>query len=238
MNYSLTAFSCIGPRRANEDAVLAVQFSPEKIALAVADGLGGMGSGGKAAKIAIEGFAAAASNGIFSESQLLDVARQIHSRILHEQSASPSDSNMATTLTAAVINNSTLIGVHCGDTRLAIARAQGIVRLTEDHSEGMRLYKSGKLSKAEYFEYPRKHILDSALGGHKAPQIDTFSFDIEIMDKVVISSDGLHQKIPLRLLKSLLDENINVELFAREAQKLVEMQGPEDNYSLASAWCL
>ncbi|TBA16129.1 hypothetical protein ELH65_09180 [Rhizobium ruizarguesonis] len=144
--------------------------------------------------------------------------------------------NMASTLTAGLFTANLLRGVHCGDTRVAIARANGVKRLTTDHSEGQRLFAAGKLTKDELIDYPRKNILDSALGARSEPQIDTFTFELLPRDKVFFTSDGVHGKVMLREVRDIAAHHEDPEQFVLEVKELVNSRGPDDNFSILAVF--
>lgn len=144
--------------------------------------------------------------------------------------------NMASTLTAGLFTSNLLRGVHCGDTRVAIARANGVKRLTTDHSEGQRLFAAGKLTKDELIDYPRKNILDSALGARSEPQIDTFTFELLPRDKVFFTSDGVHGKVMLREVRDIAAQHENPEQFILELKDLVNSRVPDDNFSILAVF--
>ena len=227
----------LGPRQFNEDAVGQIWLGHDSLAVSVADGLGGMGGGAKASQLAIDAFVQCDFNHLLSSEDLLAAVKNIHEKIVTAQQTDEGHRKMATTFTAAVIRDQKLFGAHCGDTRLIIARGKGIQRLTSDHSEGMRLLKAGKISKDEYVAYPRKHILDSALGSHKEPIIDTFMFPLQVFDKIVITSDGMHQKVKLRELRDVLALHSDPASFVLEAESLLISRAPDDNYSIAAIFC-
>lgn len=143
---------------------------------------------------------------------------------------------MATTLTAAIFSDFGLVGVHCGDTRASVARGGGIKRLTQDHSEGERLFAAGKLSKDELKTYPRKNILDSALGGQDDPRLDTFCFNIMPGDKVFFTTDGVHNKLALRELRAVAERFSNVNDFVEQLADDVIARKPDDNFSVLAVF--
>jgi protein phosphatase len=108
--------------------------------------------------------------------------------------------------------------------------------LTEDHSEGERLFKAGKISKEDLREYPRKNILDSALGIHSKPKIDTFKFDIAHGDRVFFTTDGVHQKILLREMRECSARHERAGSFVAEVASIVSSRGADDNFSLLAVF--
>ncbi|RVH00098.1 PP2C family protein-serine/threonine phosphatase [Sinorhizobium meliloti] len=238
MKFSAATISEAGPRSSNEDTADCWGSSESVLTVVVADGLGGMGGGAHASQLAVATLRRALEPIAPELADLRTAAAQAHDEIVAVQRANPSFARMATTLTAGAFRDGRLIGVHCGDSRAAIARNDGIKKLTSDHSEGERLFRAGKLSKDELLDYPRKHILDSALGIRGEPQIDLFEFPLQPGDKVFFTTDGVHGKIPLREMRQIAQRHDGPQAFVKEVAMLVEARVPEDNFTIAAVFVL
>jgi PPM family protein phosphatase len=223
-----------GPRRENEDSVGAWELSDGGLAIAIADGLGGHMGGKFASRLAIEHFRQATETG--RSPDLTSIARAIHTALKAAQERQPELRSMATTFSAAVLNSNKLHYVHCGDTRIALQRGGGIQRLTEDHSEAQRLFAAGKLTKEELINYPRKNVLESALGASNEPTIDAATIELTVGDRIFITSDGVHGKILLREMKRLSDESRDATTFVFRIVDAVKARGPDDNFSIVAAF--
>ena len=237
MSFVVATISSSGPRSINEDEAVSWNLKYDQIFAAVADGLGGMGGGDAASQIAIQ-----CCRQLIDDNMTLDklrtVALSAHENIRAGQLTTNELSSMATTLTAGVFQRDLLIGVHCGDSRASIARGDGIVRLTSDHSEGERLFRAGKLTKEELFEYPRKNILDSALGVRTSPKIETFQINIRPGDKIFFTTDGVHEKVKLREMREIASRHQNPTSFVAEIEMEVKRRTAEDNYSIVAVFVM
>jgi serine/threonine protein phosphatase PrpC len=233
MNVDYAYFSDKGPRSENEDSS-GLWLMPNGIAMAVADGLGGHVGGQFASSLAIDSFLSAVREG--SNLELAMLAWQIHRRIKDAQATKPELRRMATTFSAVHIAGHMMRLVHCGDTRVVLQRRNGIKMLTQDHTEAQRLLSIGKISREEFDHYPRKNILESALGGPTAPKIDTASLEVLPGDRVFITSDGVHGKTFLRELKELSDKAPTASVFVQEVADLVRQRGADDNYTIVAAF--
>ncbi len=236
MKISTALLSETGPRSVNEDAVSVWHAEDGSLIVAVADGLGGMGSGDTASNLAISTVKKALFSSALSQDTLRLAVLKAHSTILSAQTKDPERSKMATTMTVLAFGNFGVLGAHCGDTRAAVARASGIKRLTKDHSEGQRLFDAGKLTKEELSVYPRQHILESALGDHNAPTINTFEFDMLPGDRFVITSDGVHGIVLLREMREFLVKAKDPSEFVEIVKNCVVERRPKDNFSLAAVF--
>lgn len=236
MRINFSQLSSPGPRTVNEDSLDCwVAKSGETVA-AIADGLGGMGGGENASKLAISELRKHLEKFGISEDSMKKGALEAHQAILEAQTKADSQKRMATTLTAVALSNGKIIGVHCGDSRVTIARGKGIKRLTKDHSEGQRLFDAGKLTKEEFATYERKHILESALGDRNEPTIDIFNFDLQTGDRVLLTTDGVHNIVMLREMQELASTSATASELTSRVGVAVENNGPSDNFSMVALY--
>ncbi|WP_414898457.1 PP2C family protein-serine/threonine phosphatase [Rhodovulum sp. YEN HP10] len=236
MSMECFSISDAGPRPQNEDCAKAWTLDDGSIGLAVADGLGGRGAGAAASELALRYLSEHVKALPGSSQQLVELFYEIHSEITAKQKSSQEQRFMATTLTAVFLNERKLIGAHVGDTRAMLARGRGIKKLTSDHSEAQRLLDEGKIDKEQFVSYPRKHILESALGAEDRPRVDPLDFDLCEGDRVFVTSDGFHAKLPLRPMLAVSKEFSDPKSFAIKACDLVRMRKPEDNFSIAVSY--
>jgi serine/threonine protein phosphatase PrpC len=223
-----------GPRKENEDSAGAWALNETRLAFAVADGLGGHLGGKLASQLAIDMYRAALNHSAALD--LTKVAKAIHLALKAEQEKAPELRSMATTFSAAIIEGTRMDFVHCGDTRIALQRGSGIRKLTEDHSEAQRLFSTGKITKDEFVNYPRKNVLESALGASNEPAIDTNTIELKARDRIFITSDGVHGKILLREMKALSDESSDATTFVSRVVDAVNSRRPDDNFSLVAVF--
>lgn len=232
MRFRFATASETGPRSANEDAVGVWPSTGERLAVAIADGLGGYHGGRQASDIAIRMFGTAAEQK--ANADLHGIALTIHEAIRHEQQKDTKIRGMATTLSGAIITVGRVNFVHCGDTRILLQRNNGIRRLTVDHTEAQRLLDAGAITREEYASYPRKNVLESALGVSETPRIDVGTCDIVPGDRMFLTSDGVHSKLYLREIRDISVRSREPEDAVREVVGIVNARGPEDNFTVAA----
>ena len=232
MKFDVAAQSERGPRPRNEDAAGAWILSSGRAGLTVADGVGGHIGGQRASNLALSRFQTNLAEQ--TPIELGDLALAIHHEIRKLQLEDPQYEAMATTLSAVAVDGSNMQAVHCGDTRIVLQRGQGIRRLTEDHTEAQRFLSEGLLTREEYDAYPRKNILDSALGIRGNPRIDKLEMDIKEGDRIFITSDGLHAKIMLRELKMISDSSSSARECVDKLMQTSHQREPDDNFSVAA----
>jgi serine/threonine protein phosphatase PrpC len=225
-----------GPRSENEDSIGVWELSHGELGVAIADGLGGHFGGKYASQLALNLLRDALRAG--QTADLVGVARNIHEQTKAQQAIHVEWRDMATTLSAAVLTDKHLRGVHSGDTRIAVSRGEGIRRLTEDHSEVQRLLRAKKLTAEQARTYPRRNVLDSAIGIGSELRLDGIQFDLTVGDRLYFTSDGVHGKL---LLRELLDISLRCkspEEVVIAVRREIENRSPEDNYSIICCFVL
>ncbi|WP_312913501.1 PP2C family protein-serine/threonine phosphatase [Stutzerimonas nitrititolerans] len=220
-------FTDKGPRVENQDSCY-LNCDDGGIVAAVADGVGGNNGGAVASRIAIE----ILIDGYKSDSTLSECLLRAHEKILDCSSRDDSLRGMATTLTAAIFKKGVLKGVHCGDSRAYILRGNGIKQLTKDHTEVAKLLAEGRLTKDAAINYPRKNILDSALGTHKELRFQEFEFQLEIGDRVILATDGIYGDLTKKELVFISKSESDFNKFCEAVISRVVEIGPSDNYTL------
>jgi protein phosphatase len=231
---SVAGFSEIGPRSSNEDS-WATWLAGSTFFAAVADGLGGMPGGGQASGYVIDYLKRHAVDAGTTAEWLADLALECHEGLQRLQVRYPDHASMATTVTVMGVSGRTLVAAHCGDTRLYVVRGGTLSQLSEDHSEAQRLFNEGLLSREAFIHYPRKHILDSALGIPDKPAIQQIEFEVETGDWLLIASDGAYNKFDPAEVIGVAKISRSPEDFAATCRRQVEANGPGDNYTMIVA---
>ncbi|MBI2942585.1 MAG: Stp1/IreP family PP2C-type Ser/Thr phosphatase [Candidatus Wallbacteria bacterium] len=161
---------------------------------AVADGMGGHAAGETASRIAVEtlrSYYTEAMNGSFRDA-LERCILDANARIYGQAQTSPILKGMGTTLTVAVLSNTTLNVGQIGDSRAYLIRAKTITQLTDDHSLVAEQIRQGLLTEEEAANHPARNIITRALGTKEKVEADYSNCTLEVDDRVLVCSDGLH----------------------------------------------
>jgi len=191
-------YTTSGPRKNNED-FYAFEHIGDADIFCVADGVGGSSCGEFASKFSVNQFIEDIKSSKSPNLKL--VLQKVHEKLVIESFNRKECKGMATTFTAAFIQNNKAQLVHTGDSRLYLLRGNGLKQLTEDHTEVRRLLKEGLLTREASQNYSRRNVLDSAVGIDKELMITYLSFDCNLRDRIIIATDGFHgvfSKVELR----------------------------------------
>lgn len=196
-------------RKVNEDSLL---VNPPLFA--VADGMGGHGSGDLASSLAIDAIKAAARLRPLSEDGVLAALDGANRAIVTYEGAH----GMGTTITGLALvetpGGDRLMVFNVGDSRVYRLSGGDLVQVTTDHSEVQELVEAGVITRAEARVHPRRNIVTRALGTIPPSRADRWLLPAVAGDRYMACSDGLYSEVP--------DETIAVLLAASDPQGAAE----------------
>lgn len=192
----------IGKKRVrNEDCVLVCNspIGPLPNLYIVADGMGGHKAGAVASKLAIEAFSAyleAHKKVSIQDSEsilrLLKAGVAHANYVIYKRSIdNPALQGMGTTLTLCTVLGEKVYIAHVGDTRLYGLSPHAIFQMTTDHSWVQEMLDQGHISKSEIQEHPKRNVITRAVGTYETIKVDTFIYELEDMEYLLLCSDGL-----------------------------------------------
>ena len=129
MDISVSYYSSEGGRAINEDAVYICEHENKLLAM-VADGLGGMTHGDRAAKLAVSTISSRAAMEELSAQNLAAAVEQANSEIIQQQNGG----TMCSTIAVLWLDPYKACVSHVGDTRIYQFRQGEIVYQSKDHS--------------------------------------------------------------------------------------------------------
>lgn len=225
MNIRLYKYTDKGPRNENQDS-FGYKRAENFFVACIADGVGGANGGKLASQKSVDEYLNGVNNTNINQNKIIN---QIHKSIVELQQKDERNSKMATTFTSCIIAQSKLEGGHLGDSRLCILRRNGIKQLTINHTEVNRLIKEGKLTLEEAKDYPRRNVLESAIGINRELIIQKFEFDLEHGDRLLLTTDGVHDVISKVEFRDMSKNNEDLDDFGDEIVKVLKSRNITDN---------
>lgn len=186
--------------------------------LVVADGMGGMNAGEKASELVIAGVKKKFENvpveclsdrskALAFMTASVDYADSIIKQYAQKH---PETRGMGSTIVMVWLLGGEALCLWCGDSRIyRYNPANGIVRLSHDHSYVQALVDNGKIDPEDAFDHPDSNIITRSLGdsGEK-PNPDTAYYKVYDNDIFLLCSDGLHGLLPENPdIREILDAN-------------------------------
>jgi protein phosphatase len=215
-------------RPGNEDAVL---VTDDVRLVAVADGMGGHQAGEVASATAIT----ALRDGVAQGDSIEDAITRANEAVVGTAARDLSLRGMGTTLTAGVLDGSTLLIGHVGDSRAYLLRAGELRQVTTDHSVIAELIAAGELTEADALVDPRRAMITRALGIDTTVEVDVLEVDLEPGDRLLLCSDGLTTMVRDPAIAEILASEDDRQRAADELVEAANLAGGADNITVVVA---
>lgn len=203
---------CAGKPTANEDAAAVIPVADRGVVIAVADGVGGLPQGDKAARITLETLAehvGRISDPAALRSTILDAIERANRRVL------AIGGGAATTLAVAQIVDGRARTYHVGDSEVLIVNSRGAIKSqTIAHAPVAYGVHSGWIDAVDALVHEHRNLVSNVIGSTEmrieiGPPIRLAQRDI-----VLVCSDGITD--------NLHAEEIGAEICGRTAQGAVQ----------------
>jgi protein phosphatase len=186
------------------DAELPTPFSERAYAMMVADGIGGVGAGAVASRLALSTLAQLALH--FGKwnlrvdpaiaEEIMDRLEWFYNRVQETVTSHSLTerglSTMATAVTAAYSAGEDLFVAHIGHGRAYICREGHLTALTRDHTLAAKGYPGPGPADADHVTDDLRHILTNAIGGNfTGPSVDIEHFRLMHGDCLLLCTNGL-----------------------------------------------
>jgi serine/threonine protein phosphatase PrpC len=207
--------------RPNEDTLLVSQgimpsasastLSKPFALLIVADGMGGQAHGQEASRLAVQSLAAYVSGSLGSQPSkpedllpLLTAGVQYANQLVYQHNREQRD-EMGTTMTAALVMDTTAYVAHVGDSRLYLYRhPTGLGQITRDHSVVAKLMAAGVIAPEDIYTHPMRNRIYRSLGEQASTEVDGDAVPLAAGDILLLCSDGLWEMVRDQQITAIL----------------------------------
>ncbi len=213
---------------------------PTQFALfAVADGMGGHAHGQEASRLAVDALARSICGYLSSQQRkpdaflpgLIEGVRSAN-RAVYQRNQGQRD-NMGTTMTAALVIDTTAYVAHVGDSRCYLYRpSAGLSQITHDHSIVAALVDVNVIQPDDIYTHPMRNLIYRSLGEKATMEVDGSTVPLAAGDILLLCSDGLWEMVRNPQIAAILSEPASDP--SRTAHALIEAAlagGGEDNVS-------
>ena len=186
-----------GLREENQDFFL---INHCKKIFVVADGMGGHNAGQIASTIAVktaEKFFED-NNDKYADKALLvtNSMAAANKDVIEHTSVHPETLGMGTTMIFMHIDDNGIAYIgHVGDSRAYLINAEGITRLTDDHSYVGELLRQGSITEEDALIHPQRNLLMRAIGATPQVEIDLVTHKVNKGDMILLCTDGLYDTV-------------------------------------------
>ena len=232
--------------RPNEDTLsvtrgLIPAASPKPfVLLTVADGMGGQGHGQEASQLAVGSLIESVSFSFCSQQAtpqtflaLLEAGVKSANRRVYQRNQQQR-TEMGTTMTAALVVDTTAYVAHVGDSRLYLYREPtGLAQITHDHSLVAALVTVGVIQPEEIYTHPRRNLIYRCLGEKANVEVDACAVQLAEGDTLLFCSDGLWEMVRDQQIAAILTSPMpDPSQIAQALLQAALAGGGEDNVSV------
>ncbi|HJL19487.1 MAG TPA: protein phosphatase 2C domain-containing protein [Sandaracinaceae bacterium LLY-WYZ-13_1] len=212
---------------------------------AVADGMGGHGSGDLASAVTVDGVLDYVVHDMpwpvsFDEDhrrELLEgfgaAVKRVQHRLWEVAKRKHASPKLGTTLTVAYLLPHELFVGHVGDSRCYVLREGHLTQLTEDHT----LAQQARRERPDLDLSHLSHILVNAIGGDQGdPKADGLWVELHPHDRVLLCSDGLTDVVDDDVVADRLARATNAEEAVHLLVRAGVEAGADDNVTAVAAF--
>ena len=202
----------------------------------VADGVGGHDRGEVASRVAVEsvldGFRKS-PRGESLNALLPRLVQAANTKVFETaMAATPSGSNMATTMVACGLRYDHAVVSHAGDSRCYLVRQGYAAAITRDHTFTNEQLRMGAVTAGEASRSSVSHVLSRSLGNNMFLSVDTSENQILPSDVLVLCSDGLHNSVNAEDIGRIAGHGAALAQAAQELVDLAKQRDGGDNISV------
>jgi serine/threonine protein phosphatase PrpC len=194
-------------RSNNEDVPI---VDPERGVYGVIDGVGGQAAGEVAAGIACDVILQRLARPLGSPAERVREAIAIaNNEIFRSAEESPALRGMACVVTLGIVTERLLTIGHVGDSRLYKIRADGMFKLTHDHSPIGEREDVGEISESDAMRHPRRNEVFRDVGSafrDKDEQdfVEVIEQAVESDSAILLCTDGLTDMVPSSTIERIV----------------------------------
>ena len=194
----------------NQDRFLIKEFSGDSVLIAVADGAGGTPAGEEASGVVIERINDFQPDSQTPEANLVRLMQEADQQIFGAVEKEQDLKGMGSTLTAAFVRGEAVFWAHVGDSRLYLFREDELTQITEDDTMAGFLLTEGEITREEARVHPGRNFIFDFIGSGGFEE-ETGSFSLRENDLLLLTTDGLHDRVPEETLVSILRSNSELD---------------------------
>ncbi|MGC9398127.1 MAG: Stp1/IreP family PP2C-type Ser/Thr phosphatase [Anaerolineae bacterium] len=165
-----------------------------------------------------------------TEELLQEAIQRANQVLLHRAKAQ--NSNLGSTVTAALIIGNAATVVNVGDSRTYLLRQGQLQQVTRDHSLVARLVEANVITPGEVREHPRRNEIYRSLGQEDEIEVDTFTFPLKRGDRLILCCDGLWEMVEDAEIKRIIEAAKSPQQACDALIHAANRAGGEDNISV------
>lgn len=222
----LAQYSVAGRKSENQDTLGAripegTVLSTKGIALAIADGVSSSVAGKEASQTAVAGFMSdyyATPDTWRTQQSAVQVIQSLNRYLYGKSQNSLKQEGHLTTFSCLILKGDKAFCFHVGDSRIYRLRDNNLEQLTRDHSQRVD---------------EKTNYLTRALGADPVLEVDMSSYELEIGDVFILTTDGVHDHVSPPVLVQKITQGIDdLESVVSDLCQLAHSNQSPDNLSI------
>jgi serine/threonine protein phosphatase PrpC len=225
----------------NEDAHSVLPTSEEGVLLVVCDGMGGMGRGDEASKLAIDVLSSEMSRTEVAPPDRMRNSLRLADQRIRDALCLAGEQPGSTAVMVYVLDGLAHVA-WVGDSRAYLIRNGQVVYRTRDHKLVEEMVEAGQLTPDEARESAFAHVVTRALGGRSPedapvhPATLGYPWKLRFGDRIVLCSDGISDLLEDDDVCGLVDQASPADASARLVDAAL-MRGGHDNITcIVAVW--
>lgn len=225
----------IGCRRQNNEDSYA--YDVDLCIFAVSDGMGGSAGGEIASALTVEqlirSFRSLRSTQAMDEGYL---AESLHRAVASANDAvysrarsEPALSGMGATLVTLAFQEGSAVIANVGDSRAYLLRNGTVTQITHDHSLVAEQVRAGILTAEQAAVSPLQSTITRAIGIEPEVQVDLFAAQLEMGDRILLTTDGLFRYLSDEEISQLAGGAMEPREVCDALIELTRARGAADN---------
>jgi serine/threonine protein phosphatase PrpC len=142
------------------------------------------------------------------------------------------NSDLGSTVTAALIIGDMAIVANVGDSRTYLLRDGRLEQITQDHSLVARLVDAGVIEPGDVRSHPQRNQIYRCLGHKSDVEVDTFTRQLRVGDVLVLCSDGLWEMVLDDEIQRLIETTRSPQKACDALVEAANRAGGEDNIAV------
>lgn len=142
------------------------------------------------------------------------------------------NSNLGSTVTAALVIGDVATIANVGDSRTYLLRKGQLRQITQDHSLVARLVEAKVITPEEVREHPQRNQIYRNLGQKSAVQVDIFTVHLQPDDRLILCCDGLWEMVSDADIQRIVEASRTPQKACDTLIAAANQAGGEDNISV------
>jgi protein phosphatase len=165
-----------------------------------------------------------------TEDLLEQAIQAAHSALVQHGQATNSD--LGSTVTAALVIGNCATVVNVGDSRTYLLRDRRLQQITQDHSLVARLVDAGVITPEEARSHPQRNQIYRTLGHQAEIEVDTTAVPLQRGDHLILCCDGLWGMVPDAEIQRIVEDARTPQQACQTLVEAANRAGGEDNISV------